>query len=297
MFEDIIGNQQVKEELTKIIEEKKILHSYMFVGIEGIGKQMIAKKFAQMILCTNEGRKGCNTCKSCIEFTSNNNPDFLYIEPDGNNIKIEQIRYLQRKIQEKPIISNRKVYIINDADKMTTEAQNCLLKTLEEPPEYSTIILIGSNQNLFLNTIKSRCMIISFKPIEAELIKKYLEEKYEMFNTSSSMVETFQGSIGKAIILKDKKEQYEKIEMMIKNLDKKDIIDILNLGEEIYKSKDDIIDILEYINVILLKLAKEEAKYVKCINIVEDTKKRLKQNANYDMCIDNMILNMWEEVN
>ncbi len=297
MFEDIIGNQQVKEELTKIIEEEKILHSYMFVGIEGIGKQMIAKKFAQMILCTNGGRKGCNTCKSCIEFTSNNNPDFLYIEPDGNNIKIEQIRYLQRKIQEKPIISNRKVYIINDADKMTTEAQNCLLKTLEEPPEYSTIILIGSNQNLFLNTIKSRCMIISFKPIEAELIKKYLEEKYEMFNTSSSMLETFQGSIGKAIILKDKKEQYEKIEMMIKNLDKKDIIDILNLGEEIYKSKDDIIDILEYINVILLKLAKEEAKYVKCINIVEDTKKRLKQNANYDMCIDNMILNMWEEVN
>ncbi len=297
MFEEIIGNQRVKEELTKIIEEKKVLHSYMFVGVEGIGKQMIAKKFAQMILCTNEGRKGCNTCKSCIEFTSNNNPDFLYIEPDGNNIKIEQIRYLQRKIQEKPIISNRKVYIINDADKMTTEAQNCLLKTLEEPPEYSTIILIGTNQNLFLNTIKSRCMIISFKPIEAELIKKYLEEKYEMFNISSNMLETFQGSIGKAIILKDKKEQYEKIEMMIKNLDKKDIIDILNLGEEIYKSKDDIIEILEYINVILLKLSKEETKYVKCINIVEDTKKRLKQNANYDMCIDNMILNMWEEVN
>ena len=290
MFEEIIGNQRVKEELTKIIEEKKVLHSYMFVGVEGIGKQMIAKKFAQMILCTNEGRKGCNTCKSCIEFTSNNNPDFLYIEPDGNNIKIEQIRYLQRKIQEKPIISNRKVYIINDADKMTTEAQNCLLKTLEEPPEYSTIILIGTNQNLFLNTIKSRCMIISFKPIEAELIKKYLEEKYEMFNISSNM-------LGKAIILKDKKEQYEKIEMMIKNLDKKDIIDILNLGEEIYKSKDDIIEILEYINVILLKLSKEETKYVKCINIVEDTKKRLKQNANYDMCIDNMILNMWEEVN
>ena len=297
MFEEIIGNQRVKEELTKIIEEKKVLHSYMFVGVEGIGKQMIAKRFAQMILCTNEERKGCNTCKSCIEFTSNNNPDFLYIEPDGNNIKIEQIRYLQRKIQEKPIISNRKVYIINDADKMTTEAQNCLLKTLEEPPEYSTIILIGTNQNLFLNTIKSRCMIISFKPIEAELIKKYLEEKYEMFNISSNMLETFQGSIGKAIILKDKKEQYEKIEMMIKNLDKKDIIDILNLGEEICKSKDDIIEILEYINVILLKLSKEEIKYAKCINIVEDTKKRLKQNANYDMCIDNMILNMWEEVN
>ena len=297
MFEEIIGNQQVKEQLTKAIEEKKVLHSYMFVGIEGIGKQMIAKKFAQMILCTNNEKKGCNTCKSCIEFISNNNPDFLYIEPDGNSIKIEQIRYLQRKIQEKPIISDRKVYIINDADKMTTEAQNCLLKTLEEPPEYSTIILIGSNQNLFLNTIKSRCMIISFKPIKEEIIEKYLEEKLKIFNVSQNMLKTCQGSIGKAIILKDKKEQYEKIEMLITNLNKKDIIDLLNLGEEIYKSKDDIADILDYINVILLNLAKEEVKYAKCINIVEDTKKRLKQNSNYDMSIDNMILNMWEEVN
>ena len=297
MFEEIIGNQQVKEQLTKAIEEKKVLHSYMFVGIEGIGKQMIAKKFAQMILCTNNEKKGCNTCKSCIEFISNNNPDFLYIEPEGNSIKIEQIRYLQRKIQEKPIISDRKVYIINDADKMTTEAQNCLLKTLEEPPEYSTIILIGSNQNLFLNTIKSRCMIISFKPIKEEIIEKYLEEKLKIFNVSQNMLKTCQGSIGKAIILKDKKEQYEKIEMLITNLNKKDIIDLLNLGEEIYKSKDDIADILDYINVILLNLAKEEVKYAKCINIVEDTKKRLKQNSNYDMSIDNMILNMWEEVN
>ena len=151
MFDEIIGNEKIKEELKRSLEEDKISHSYMFVGIEGIGKQLIAKAFAQMILCTNETEKGCNKCKSCIEFQSQNHPDFLYIEPDGNSIKIEQIRYLQRKIQEKPIISNKKVYIINDADKMTQEAQNCLLKTLEEPPEYSIIILIGSNVALLLN--------------------------------------------------------------------------------------------------------------------------------------------------
>ena len=297
MFDEIIGNQQIKEELQKSLKENKISHSYMFVGIEGIGKQMIAKSFAQMILCTNKTEKGCNKCKSCIEFHSNNNPDFLYIEPDGNSIKIEQIRYLQRKIQEKPIISNKKVYIINDADKMTTEAQNCLLKTLEEPPDYSTIILIGNNENAFLNTIKSRCMIITFQPISPNLIKKYMEEKYQLVNITQNMLEAFQGSIGKALILKDKQEQYEKIEKMIDDLDKQNIIDILKSSEEIYKSKDEIIEILEYINIILLKLSKEQIKYDNCINIVENTKKRLNQNANYDMSIDNMIFNMWEEVN
>lgn len=296
MFDKIIGNDKIKEMLYKSVKDKKTSHSYLFVGIEGIGKKEIAKEFAKMLLCINEN-KYCNTCKSCIEFDSNNNPDFLYIEPDGNSVKIEQIRYIQRKIQEKPIISNKKVYIINDADRMTTEAQNCLLKTLEEPPEYSTIILIGSNENMFLNTIKSRCMIIHFSKIEDEKVKKYLEENYELKYISPNMLEIFQGSIGKAILLKDKKEQYEKIEAIIKSLNQKSIIDILNMSEILYKSKEEIFDILEYINVILIKLAKTDYGYIKCINIVEETKTRLKQNANYDMSIDNMLFNMWEDVN
>lgn len=296
MFDKIIGNDKIKEMLYKSVKDKKTSHSYLFVGIEGIGKKEIAKEFAKMLLCINDN-KYCNTCKSCIEFDSNNNPDFLYIEPDGNSVKIEQIRYIQRKIQEKPIISNKKVYIINDADKMTIEAQNCLLKTLEEPPEYSTIILIGSNENMFLSTIKSRCMIIHFSKIEDEKIRKYLEEKYELKDISTNMLEIFQGSIGKAILLKDKKEQYEKIELIIKSISQKSIIDILNMSEILYKSKEEIFDILEYINVILIKLSKIDYEYIKCINSVEETKTRLKQNANYDMSIDNMLFNMWEDVN
>lgn len=296
MFDKIIGNDKIKEMLYKSVKDKKTSHSYLFVGIEGIGKKEIAKEFAKMLLCISDN-KYCNTCKSCIEFDSNNNPDFLYIEPEGNSVKIEQIRYIQRKIQEKPIISNKKVYIINDADKMTTEAQNCLLKTLEEPPEYSTIILIGSNENMFLSTIKSRCMIIHFSKIEDEKIRKYLEEKYELKDISTNMLEIFQGSIGKAILLKDKKEQYEKIELIIKSISQKSIIDILNMSEILYKSKEEIFDILEYINVILIKLSKIDYEYIKCINGVEETKTRLKQNANYDMSIDNMLFNMWEDVN
>ena len=296
MFDKIIGNDKIKEMLYKSVKDKKTSHSYLFVGIEGIGKKEIAKEFAKMLLCISDN-KYCNTCKSCIKLTQTIIRIFYILEPEGNSVKIEQIRYIQRKIQEKPIISNKKVYIINDADKMTTEAQNCLLKTLEEPPEYSTIILIGSNENMFLSTIKSRCMIIHFSKIEDEKIRKYLEERYELKDISTNMLEIFQGSIGKAILLKDKKEQYEKIELIIKSISQKSIIDILNMSEILYKSKEEIFDILEYINVILIKLSKIDYEYIKCINSVEETKTRLKQNANYDMSIDNMLFNMWEDVN
>lgn len=175
MFEKILGNEHIKEQLKKSIKNNQVSHSYLFIGIDGIGKKLLATEFAKAMQCLNKD-KYCNNCKSCIEFDSNNNPDFLYIEPDGNSIKIEQIRDMQKRIQEKPIISEKKVYIIDNADKMTVEAQNSLLKTLEEPPEYATIILIGSNENAFLTTIKSRCMILHFNPIEDEKMLPYLQK-------------------------------------------------------------------------------------------------------------------------
>ena len=141
-FNNIIGNNNVKKILTKSLNNNTVLHSYMFIGQQGIGKSLLAKQFAKMILCQNYDLEECNNCKSCVEFDGGNNPDFIYIEPDGKVIKIEQIREMQNKVVEKPVNSGKKVYIINDADLMTKEAQNCLLKTLEEPPEYIVIILM-----------------------------------------------------------------------------------------------------------------------------------------------------------
>ena len=296
MFNSIVGNDRIKDALINSIKINKISHSYLFVGTEGIGKSLIAKEFAKMILCTDEN-KYCDKCKSCVEFDTDNNPDFKIIEPEGNSLKIEQIREFQSRVAEKPIISEKKVYIINDSDKMTQEAQNCLLKTLEEPPEYVVIILIGSNENAFLSTIKSRCMILHFDKISNEEIKKYLEENYQVKIDSQIMIDAFQGSIGKALQLKEKQEEYEKIEDVIYNLEKRDKIDILNMSEIIYKSKDEKLEILDYMNVVFIDLAKKSSKYAKCINIVEETKRRLQSNANYDMCIDNMLFNLWEEVN
>ena len=256
---------------------------------------MIAKEFAKMILCIEE-QKYCNHCKSCIEFDSNNNPDFQIIKPDGLSIKIEQIRQMQKKILEAPIISNKKVYIIDDADLMTVEAQNCLLKTIEEPPKFVTIILIGSRVNSFLSTIKSRCTIIKFQDIEDEQIKKYLAEKYEISNISENMLEIFGGSIGKAEILKDKQELYNNIIEIVEKIKVLDLIEILKKADIIYKSPEDKNDILESMNVILFKKSKQDIRYLNCIGIVEDTKKRLNTNGNYNMCIDNMLFKIWEEM-
>lgn len=298
-FSNIIGNDNVKNILTKSLKNNTILHSYMFIGETGIGKKMMANQFAKMILCNNFNGEECNTCKSCVEFDSGNNPDYVYIEPEGRNIKIEQIREMQIKVVEKPINSGKKIYIINDADLMTKEAQNCLLKTLEEPPEYIVIILIVNNENKMLTTIRSRCMKIHFDKIKDDEVKRFLKEKCNIDNVNNSLLKMCDGSIGKCLSISNKLEDYGELERIFSNLNKS-LTSVINSAELLYKNKDNINDYLDYINVILYIKSKENInylKYVNCIKIVENTKKRLLSNSNYDMCIDYLLFNIWEEIN
>lgn len=284
-FNNLIGNDRVKEVLENIVKKQNILHSYMFVGKDGIGKMLFAKEFANMIFDTND-----------IE----NNPDLSIIESeDGKSIKIEQIRNLQQRIIEKPVKYVKKIYIINDSDLMTKEAQNCLLKTLEEPPEYVILILITTSEDKILTTIKSRCVKINFEKIDDEEIRKYIEDKYNEYNLSANMIRLCDGSIGKAISLLNQKELYEQIENIVNSIENKDIIDVWNEADVLYKSKDEIINLLDYMNIIIYnKICKEQnTKYLNCVNIVEEAKTCLNANANYDMTIDIFLLKMWEEIN
>ncbi|MBQ9657550.1 MAG: DNA polymerase III subunit [Clostridia bacterium] len=303
MFENIIGNEKVKETLKKSIIANRLSHSYMFIGIDGIGKQLFAKEFAKQILCIDSEKTQtgtyCNKCKSCIEFDSSNNPDFKIIDiaPEEKSIKIEQIRNMQIKIAEKPIVSDKKVYIINNADTMTREAQNCLLKTLEEPPEYVTIILIGQNENNFLTTIKSRCTKINFNKIPDTSIKEYIKENLNITDIQDGIIVLCNGSIGKAIKYKENEQNYLSLKNIVENIDKTDVIEILGMAEPLYKAKDTIYELLDSLNIMCLKRAKENIKMANCIPIIEQTKTRLKSNSNFDMSIDNMIFNLWREVN
>ncbi len=282
-FNNLIGNEKVKKLLIKIIKTNQLNHSYMFIGPSGIGKTLFAKEFAKMILCQNQDEK-CNNCKSCIELENNNNPDFILIEPDDGKIKIEQIRQLQKTILEKPIISNK--------DTMTKEAGNSLLKTLEEPPQYITIILIGTNEGMFLNTIKSRCTKILFNKIEDEKLKMFLEKEHNIKNVKESMLKTFDGSIEKALIINGKIDIYNKIEEVFSNIENINLIEAMNQLNCIYEEKESIYDILDYINIILFSISKNNTYYIKYINAVEVAKNAIRNNANYDMSIDNLLYNI-----
>lgn len=294
-FNGSIGNKEVKEYLDKNIKQKNILHSYLFLGTSGIGKLLIAKEFAKAILCIEENSDTC-TCKSCTCFNGKNHPDFYLINENGDNIKIDTIRELTEKVIEKPIISRKKVYIINDCDKMTKEAQNCLLKTLEEPPEFAVIILISSNENIILNTIKSRCMSIKFKNIDDEELLNFAINHLGYDNISKNLLKTFDGSIGKAIKLKDNKEKYSEIENLISNLKQKDLIDIL-LDAKIIYDKENIFDILDYMIVCLYSKKDENEKYIDCIKYINKCNLRIRSNSNFDMSVDDMLFNIWEELN
>lgn len=294
MFEKIIGNDESKNTLKNIINSNNISHSYIFSGISGIGKFMFAKEFAKAILCSNKKERPCGLCKSCEGFESLNNPDIIIIDEKLNSIKTEQIKELTNNVLEKPIQGDKKVYIINNSENMTKEAQNSLLKTLEEPPEYITIILVTSNENLLLSTIKSRCIKITFNALTDNEIKEYFSRMSETLDCS--IINAFGGSIEKALKLKDKKEIYSKVSEIFNNIEDMNELQILHIKEHIFTDKEEIYSILDYINTILYKKMlqniEQSSMYQRCIKITEETKLRLKKNSNYDMTIDNYLLEL-----
>lgn len=299
IFEKILGNEKNKHFLEEIVNKSNTSHSYMFIGKSSIGKKLFAKEFAKAILCEGEAEKPCDHCISCIKFNNNNHPDFYLLEVEDMSIKNEQIREINKKILEKPIESTKKVYIIDNSELMTIQAQNTLLKTLEEPPEYATIILITNNENLMLNTIKSRCIKIYFNELKENEILSILKEKYGYTDISSKMIEHAEGSIEKAIKIYTNLELYNQIEETFTNIEKIDIIDFLNQKDKIFKNRDktEINEILEYINVILYNLSKTNDKYLDCIKIVEQSKERLKKNSNEGMTLDSLFFSVWGELN
>lgn len=302
-FANIVGNTKIKQELKNVTNSNAISHSYLFVGEEGIGKKQIAREFSKMILCLSQEKENCNQCDSCIKFISNNNPDFIEISEDGNSIKIAQIRELQEKIYQKPIVSSRKVVIIDNSEKMTEEAQNSLLKTLEEPPEYIVIILITSNENKLLNTIKSRCLKLSFVNIDGKEMLEYIDKNQEIQKPSQSILELCNGSIGRLIKINDNIEEYNQIDVITKDMISgriPNVVKLINKYEVLYKSKEIIFDLLDYMIAIVYSHIKKNAdyrsKFINIIGIINNAKTKLNSNTNYDMCIDEMLFKIWEEI-
>lgn len=277
MFENIVGHDRQKEILSKSIESGNISHAYLFFGNSGIGKKQVALEFAKYILKTDN-----------LE----NHPDFKLVSrmEDKKDILVEQIRKeVIDDVYIVPAVGDRKVYIIDEAETLNTASQNTLLKTLEEPPQYITIILIASNISTLLTTILSRVNQVPFEGVSNLELKKYIKDNYNV-EFSDRIIEYFDGSIGKAIyaIESELTLKYEKVDKLYGYINAKNTIEAMKYSNEIELDKDELLDYLEY---ILYK----SGKFV-CIKIVENAKKRLKFNGNYDIIIDSMLLRLIDSI-
>jgi len=200
-FSQITGQETAITFLKRVIERGKIPHAFLFTGIEGVGKTTTALAFCQAINCLDPvNGEGCGKCRNCRQLDSGNFPDIRYIEPDGQNIKIEQVRELNRDICFKPVEGAYRVIVINRADLMNQESANSFLKTLEEPPPGNVIILKVKEPRDLLPTIVSRCQKIPFRPLPRAVVEQYLTNELGINNENATLIAGISdGSLGRAI--------------------------------------------------------------------------------------------------
>ncbi len=277
MFENVVGLKKQKEILSKIIDTGNISHAYLFFGNSGIGKLKLAKEFSKAILKTDN---------------LDNHPDFKIItkKEDKKDILVEQIRKeVIDDVYIVPAVGDRKVYIIDGAESLNIASQNTLLKTLEEPPKYITIILISSNISSFLTTILSRVNQIPFEGITNDELKAYIYEKYSVV-LNDTMLNYIDGSIGKAedILKNNLKDKFEAVDELYSILNSLDTVKAIKYSSNIEFQNNDLLDYLEYILYINNKFS--------CVKIVENAKNRLKFNGNYDIIIDSMLLRIIDSI-
>jgi DNA polymerase-3 subunit delta' len=204
-FSEILGQETAKKFLTQVMAKGKIPHAFMFTGIPGIGKTSTATAFAMVLNCREPiGFDGCGHCRSCRQFMGGNYPDFHSIVPDGQHIKIEQIKELNRSIGFAPVAGGHRVCVIHQAESMTDEAANAFLKTLEEPPPGNIMILKVTEPLDLLPTIVSRCQKVPFQPLNSQDIKHWLTKNRDLDEASATtLARISEGSLGRALRMDD----------------------------------------------------------------------------------------------
>lgn len=254
-FSDIIGQDMIKEHLMNAIEHDQVSHAYIISGERYCGKEFIAGLFAMALQCEQPGAEPCNECHSCIQAIGHNQPDIIYLTHEKiSTISVDDIRtQITGTISVKPYASKYKVYIISESEKMNDNAQNALLKTLEEPPEYAVIILLTDNVSALLPTIQSRCVVLNMKPVSDKLVKKFLMEEEKIPDYRAEICAAFaRGNIGKAKILA-RSEEFDKIKndaiAMLKHIHEMDISELAQTIKQMGEYKLEINDFLDILAV------------------------------------------------
>lgn len=327
-FEQIIGHESIKQHLQNAIMSHKVSHAYILHGEEGMGKKELAVAFAKTLQCEEAGILSCDRCKSCMQVDSGNHPDIIWVTHEKVSIGVDDIRLqVNADIQVKPYNSPYKIYIIDDADKLTEQAQNALLKTIEEPPEYAVILLLVSNISVILPTILSRCVVLNLKPIDKQIVKDFLMAKHQVPDYMAEVAAGFSGgNVGKAIKYassEDFDQMKSNVLHILKYIDDMELYEVVSGLKFLTANKnniDDYIDlmIMWYRDVLMFKatkdpdllLYKDELSYInkqantrsyegieKILKAMEKAKIRLKANVNFDIAIELMLLSIKESCN
>ena len=325
-FDDIIGQETIIGHLKTAISEKKPSHAYILCGDEGCGKRLLADRFAAGLLCEGEGEKPCGNCIPCMQSGSGNHPDIIYVTHEKKNITVGDIRtQVVSDISIKPYSGPFKIYIIEDADRMNEEAQNALLKTLEEPPQYAVLLLLAQNTGTFLQTILSRCVMLRFTPLSNDRIMKYLNTNYNIVDYLAKLCAAFSnGSIGRAIKYANSEEfsqAREQVLKLVKNIDNMSMADISAKLTELNPSKnpesafsfDDYLNMLGiwYHDVLIYKATRDFNKVVfqdeyrelgkqasnlsydrvsGIIEAIDRTRQRLNANVYFDVAVELLLI-------
>ncbi len=344
-WNDVVGLTQLTDNLQNAIKHNKISHAYLIQGEKLSGKRMIADIFARAHQCeagkaSSEhqetlfempseatGPRPCNQCRSCKQAINGNHPDIIYVTHEKPNvISVDNIRQqVNGDIDIKPYSGDYKIYIIDEAEKMNVQAQNALLKTLEEPPSYAVILLLATRAEAMLQTILSRCVVLNTKPVPDDLIKHYLMQKVEIPDYRASICASFaRGNVGRAIELASN-EVFDHMKSsvlgLLKHITELETNQIAAEVKKITEEKFDTNDYLDlcfiwYRDVLLYKacggfgsscpvIFKEEltalesaAKYYhyeaieRIIHAIDRARSRIAANVNFDLTMELMFLDM-----
>ncbi|MCI7626947.1 MAG: DNA polymerase III subunit delta' [Blautia glucerasea] len=326
-FNNVIGHEEIIRHLQNAIKTGKISHSYIFAGEPGSGKRLLAGIYAMTLQCEAGGENACGKCESCKKAIGKNHPDIIMVKHEKpNTISIDEIReQVVNDVDIKPYSSPHKIYIIPDAEIMTPQAQNALLKTIEEPPEYAVIMLLTSNIDGLLPTIRSRCVRLDLKVVDDGLVKKYLMEHLHIPDYQAEIDASFaHGSIGKAKEAATSQEFADITQKALKILKYADSMEVYELTEAIKnlssekQNINDYLDIFQFWfrDVLMFKATREidnlvfkqEINYIreqasqrsyenleKILEALDKTKVRLRANVNTELALELLFLTIREK--
>ena len=325
-FNEIVGHEQIIEHLKNAITMDKVSHAYIFNGPEYSGKMMLAESFAMALQCEEHNPEACMNCRSCKQAADRNQPDIIYVSHEKpNTISVDDIRQqLNNDIVIKPYSSKYKIYIVDEAEKMNPQAQNALLKTIEEPPAYAVIMLLTTNADSFLQTILSRCITLNLKSVKDETIRKYLMSHYQIPDYQADICTAFaQGNVGKAIQLASSDDFNELKAAALQLLKRLEDIDLYELGAAIKQIGEFKLKVQDYFDLMMIwyrdilyfkatndvnkLIFKDEVYDIKkqaathsyqgieaIIEALQKAKVRLNANVNFDLVIELLLLTIKE---